>query len=57
MKKKIVLKTGQIATISGQYLAGRTKKEITLIKGDKVPPNRQGKLPKFTLVDRTKHKK
>lgn len=49
-------KTGKVAPISGQYRAIGAKSEITLSKGDRVPPF-LGKAKIFVLVDKTKHKK
>jgi len=54
--KNIKVKTGQIVERSAQYLASGTKKEITLVKDEVVPPNPYGGKPIFTLVDKTKHK-
>lgn len=53
--KKIVTKTGGVAPASGQYRANGTGLEITLTKGERVPPH-TGKARNFTLVDPTKHK-
>ncbi len=55
MANKIV-RTGGIAPISGQYRPSKTKTEITLSKGDRVPPF-GGKAETFKLMDKTKHKK
>lgn len=52
----IKIKTGGTAPESGQYQVSRTKREITLTKGERVPPYR-GKAEIFVLVDKTKHKK
>jgi hypothetical protein len=49
------IKTGGTAPKSGQYQVSATKREITLTKGERVPPYR-GKAQTFTLVDKTKHK-
>jgi len=48
-------KTGQTTPVSGQYRPNGYKSEITLSKGDRVPPYK-GEARKFTLVDRTKNK-
>jgi hypothetical protein len=48
-------KTGGTAPKSGQYQPSGTKKEITLTKGERVPPY-GGKAKTFVLVDKTKHK-
>lgn len=49
-------KTGGTAPKSGQYRVKGTKFEITLTKGERVPPYR-GKARTFTLVDATKHQR
>lgn len=50
------IKTGGTAQKSGQYKVEGTKTlEITLSKGDRVPPY-GGKAKTFVLVDSTKHK-
>lgn len=50
------VKPGQTVPVSGQYTANGGKTEVTLVKGDKVPPtSRPGQ--EFTLVDKTKHKR
>lgn len=45
--------TGQKAPVSGQYQPKGTKDEITLSKGDRVPPY-HGRAKNFVLVDKTK---
>ena len=50
------VKTGGTAPKSGQYQPSGTKREITLTKGERVPPY-GGKAKAFVLVDTTKHKK
>lgn len=55
MSKKITTRTGE-APVSGQYQPAGSKQEITLSKGDRVPPYHQ-RAKSFVLVDRTKHKK
>lgn len=52
---KTVVKTGQIAPISGQYRPSGSKTEVTFVQGKRVPPTASG-ATKFTLVDSTKHK-
>jgi len=53
--KSVRTKTGRVAPVSGQYRPAGTKHEITLSKGDRVPPySREAK--SFTLVDKTKNK-
>jgi len=49
------VKTGGTAPKSGQYQASGSKQEITLSKGNRVPPH-GGKAKTFVLVDKTKHK-
>ncbi len=49
-------KTGGTAPKSGQYQSSTTKKEITLTKGERVPPS-GGKAATYVLVDKTKHKR
>jgi hypothetical protein len=51
--KKVVTNTGQKAKVSGQYRPEGTRDEITLSKGDRVPPY-QKVAKKFILVDKTK---
>lgn len=46
--------TGKTAPKSGQYLVLGTNTEITLSKGDKVPPYDK-KAAAFVLVDKTKN--
>ncbi len=48
-------RTGKTAPTSGQYSYNRGRHEITLSKGERVPPTRFGATT-FTLVDKTKHK-
>ena len=52
---KVTTKTGMKAPKSGQYRPAGTRREVTLTKGERVPPNK-GHRPTFTLVDATKHK-
>lgn len=51
-----IFKPGQIALKSGQYKNLKTKEEITVTRGEPLPPT-----PKrgqgYKLVDPTKHKK
>ena len=58
IKQKTVvtkIKTGGTAPKSGQYQVSGTKREITLTKGERVPPY-GGEAKTFVLVDKTKHK-
>ncbi len=57
MANKVVARTGGRAPVSGQYRPAGSRREITLSKGDRVPPNNQGTQQRFTLVDKTKHKR
>lgn len=52
---KITTRTGEKAPASGQYQPAGTKREITLSKGDRVPPYSQ-RAKTFILVDKTKTK-
>ena len=54
---KVIAKTGGKTPVSGQYRPSGSRKEITLSKGGRVPPNNQGTRQVFTLVDKTKHKR
>ncbi len=53
MRSKVTTQTGQKAPVSGQYRPVGTRDEITLSKGDRVPPY-QKDAKKFVLVDKTK---
>ncbi len=57
MSKKIIVRTGEKAPVSGLYRASGSNKEITLAKGKVVPPNNQGGLNKFILEEKAKHNK
>lgn len=51
----VKVNTGGTAKVSGQYRPVGTRHEITLSKGDRVPPySKEAKT--FVLVDKTKHK-
>jgi len=55
MGDKEVYKPGEIAKISGQYQNTTTKTEVTVTKGEPIPPTpRPGQ--HYVLADRTKHK-
>ncbi len=54
--RKPTVHTGQKAPVSGQYQPKGTKQEITLTKGERVPPYHL-KAKNFVLADRTKHKR
>jgi hypothetical protein len=49
------VRTGEVTPVSGQYRVAGTYFEITLSKGDRVPPYR-GEAKSFVLVDKTKHR-
>ncbi len=53
MRNKITTSTGQKSPASGQFRPVGTRDEITLSKGDRVPPY-LGDAKKFILVDKTK---
>lgn len=55
-KNKIVVRTGSIVPISGQYKPSGGDTEATFVKGEHVPPNNSGVRQIWTLVDQTKHK-
>jgi hypothetical protein len=57
MANKVIVKTGGIVPVSGQYHPSGGADEITLVKGKRVPPNNEGERQSFTLVDKTKHKR
>lgn len=48
-------KPGEIAPASGQYKNSVTKTEVTVVKGEPMPPT-PAKKQGYTLVDPTKHK-
>lgn len=50
-----IIKTGQIAPVSGQYKPVGSNTEVTFVKGNRVPPTKGGAAT-FKLVDKTKHK-
>lgn len=56
MDNKIIAHTGGYTPVSGQYRPSGGTNEITLSKGERVPPNNVGVRQSFTLVDTTKHK-
>jgi hypothetical protein len=56
MGKRVETRTGEKTPVSGQYQPAGTKQEITLSRGDRVPPY-HGRAKTFVLVDRTKHKR
>ena len=50
------LPPGATAPVSGQYRNNQTKTEVTVTKGEPLPPTpRKGQ--NYDLVDKTKHKK
>ena len=55
---KMTMKTynpGEKAPVSGQYQNPTTKTEVTVVKGEPLPPT-PGKGQGYKLVDPTKHK-
>jgi hypothetical protein len=50
------LKPGQTAPASGQYQNTKTKMEVTVTKGEPLPPTPRPS-QNYVLVDKTKHKK
>ena len=55
MSKQVYAYTGKPAPVSGQYKPAGGNTEYTLSRGDITPPNNEGELQRFRLVDRTKH--
>lgn len=55
MRKK-TYKPGDKAPTSGQYKNLNTGNEVTVVKGEPLPPTPR-KNQKYILVDKTKHKK
>jgi YjzC-like protein len=53
---KRTYKPGQTAPTSGQYKNTKTKTEVTVTKGEPLPPTPKAG-QRYVLVDRTKHKK
>lgn len=53
---KTKYRPGQIAPRSGQYVNNRTRREVTVVRGEPLPPTpKPGQT--YTLADPTKHKK
>lgn len=52
---KQILNPGEKAPVSGQYQNPKTKTEVTVVKGEPLPPT-PGKGQGYKLVDPTKHK-
>ena len=57
MPNKVIAHTGKVVQVSGQYRPSGGATEYTLSRGDRTPPNNEGKRQQFVLVDKTKHKK
>ena len=53
---KRIFKPGEIAKSSGQYKNNSTKNEVTVTRGEPLPPTPKAG-QRYTLVDRTKHKR
>jgi hypothetical protein len=49
------LKPGSLAPYSGQAKNNTTRTEVTVVKGEPMPPTRKSGQT-YTMVDRTKHK-
>ena len=49
------IKTGGVVPVSGQYRSGKSKTEVTFVKGKRIQPTLSGATT-FTLVDKTKHR-
>jgi len=56
MARKKTFNPGNIAPQSGQYKNTTTKTEVTVTKGEPMPPTPNPK-QHYVLVDPTKHKK
>lgn len=54
--KQIKVKSGEKAPFSGIYQAAGSKFQSTFDKGERVTPNNEGKLQRWTLKHKTKHK-
>lgn len=50
------LKPGMPAPFSGQARNNSTRTEVTVVRGEPMPPTPQPK-QNYTMVDKTKHKK
>lgn len=50
------IRPGTIADTSGQYRNNTTRTEVTVTKGEPMPPT-PGAGQTYTLVDKTKHKR
>jgi hypothetical protein len=50
------LRPGQRAPRSGQYHVVGTRREVTSVKGEPLPPGPKGSRPRYRLVDKTVHK-
>jgi len=55
-EEKRHFKPGETAEVSGQYKNIKTGEEVTVTKGEPFPPTPK-KRQRYTLADRTKHKK
>jgi len=55
-EEKRYFKPGETAEVSGQYKNIKTRKEVTVTKGEPFPPT-PNKRQRYMLVDRTKHKR
>lgn len=50
------LRPGTKAPASGQYRNNNTRTEVTVVRGEPLPPTKSAGQT-YTLVDKTKHKK
>ena len=56
MPRKKTYKPGEKAPTSGQFKNTKTKREVTVVRGEPFPPTPK-KGQNYILVDPTKHKK
>jgi len=56
MTLKNKLSPGTKAPASGQYRNNTTRTEVTVVRGEPLPPTPKSKQT-YTLVDKTKHKR
>lgn len=56
MEKKIIVRTGEKAPVSGIYRPSGSEYEATFDKGERVPPNNEGSRQIWYLVHKAKHK-
>jgi hypothetical protein len=56
MSKTKNLRPGERASSSGIYKAVGTKREVTVDKGERMPPGTKGTHPRYHIVRKAKHK-